>query len=110
MHETQLAKDLLRVVLDRAGGARVLCVRGRIAETEALNPASLDFHFQAHAEGTTAERARLELELVHVGARCHDCGREYRPVHHLTLCPECSSTEAELLQPTGVFLSSIEVE
>ena len=36
MHETQLAKELLNVVLDRSEGARVLRVFGSIAETEAL--------------------------------------------------------------------------
>lgn len=110
MHETKLAKDLLEVVLARAGAARVLSVRGAIAETEALRPGALDFHFQAHARGTRAEGARLELELIHVLARCESCAHEYLPDHHLTLCPSCGASEARLLQETGVRLDSIEVE
>ncbi len=110
MHESQLAKDLVSVVLERAGGARVLSVSGSIAETEALRPEALEFHFRAHARGTPAEAAVLALELVHVQARCNACGREYLPDHHLTLCPACASTDAVLLQPTGVSIDSIEVE
>ena len=110
MHETLLAKDLLRVVLERAEGARVLEVKGTIAETEALRPDVLDFHFQAHARGTLAEGARLDLRLVHVRARCGRCGHEYRPDHHATVCPRCSCAEAELLGATGVSLDSMEVE
>lgn len=110
MHETQLARDLLRVVLERAQGARVLRVIGRIAETEALSPESLDFHFQAHAVGSVADGATLQLDLVHVTARCLSCGIQYQPEHHVTLCPHCNSTDAELSQQTGVFLDSLEVD
>lgn len=110
MHETLLAKDLLGVVLERAEGARVLGVKGTIAETEALRPEVLDFHFQAHAKGTLAEGARLELRLIQVWARCGSCGHEYRPEHHATVCPRCSCVEAELLGETGVSLESMEVE
>lgn len=109
MHETQLARELLNVVLERAQGARVLRVIGSIAETEALAPKSLEFHFHAHAVGTIAQGASLQLELVHVNARCKTCGAEYQPEHHLTLCPHCASTDADLLQQTGVFIDSLEV-
>ena len=110
MHETQLAKDLLRVVLTRAGDARVRRVSGEIAEIEALRPEALDFHFQAHARGTPAEGAQLDLRLTHVRARCKACGCVYAPEHHLTLCPECTGTEAEVLGEVGVRISAIEVE
>lgn len=112
MHETSLAKDLLRVSLERlreSGGSRVLAVRGFIAETERLDPAALAFHFAAHARGTPAAGAELRLELVHVKARCGACGAVYAPEHHVTLCPACSSTDAELLDRTGFGVEEIDV-
>jgi hydrogenase nickel incorporation protein HypA/HybF len=112
MHETTLAKQLLEIVLEaarRAGAARIVAVRGRVAETEALSGDSLAFHFRAHARGTPAEGARLELATHHVEARCTGCGRVYLPEHHLTLCPQCGGTEAELLGECGVRLESIDV-
>lgn len=87
----------------------MLAVRGSIAEDEALRADALAFHFAAHARGTAAEGARLELELQHVGAHCAACEHAFRPEHHLHLCPRCGSTDVHLDGPTGVHLDGLEV-
>jgi hydrogenase nickel incorporation protein HypA/HybF len=113
MHESSIAKQILDVALDRAAGAgarRVRKVRGVIAETESLSPGSIAFHFEAHARGTAAEGAALELDLTHVAARCSGCGETYAPEHHLLLCPSCGGTEAEVLGTPGLRVEAIEVE
>lgn len=112
MHESSLAKAILREVLKRAddGGAeRVVAVRGWVAETEALSRESLVASFEALARGTKAEGAHLELTVTHVEARCADCGAEYRPEHHVLLCPACGGTDGELLGRTGLGIVAIEV-
>ena len=113
MHESSLARQLLAAVLQRAelaGAARVVRVRGWLAETEALDRSAIAFHFAGCAQGTPAENAGLELALIHTRARCNACGIEYPPEHHLTLCPGCGSTDAELLGPTGLCVESMDVE
>jgi hydrogenase nickel incorporation protein HypA/HybF len=84
-------------------------VHGRVAETEALSREALALHFAAHARGSAAEGAELELELVHVRARCRDCGADYLPEHHLLLCPTCGSTDGEQHGETGLRIDRIEV-
>lgn len=113
MHESSLAKQVLDAVLARAeeeDAARILSVRGWVAETETLSAESLRFHFAAHARGTPADGARVELRLIHVEARCASCKTTYAPEHHVLLCPACGSAEGELLGPTGLGVDSIEVE
>ena len=110
MHESALARRILDVVLARAGSARVRAVRGWIAESEALSRESLAFHFAAHARGTLAEDARLEMRLEHVRARCLDCGRRWAPEHHVLVCPACGAADGELLGPTGVGVDALEVD
>jgi hydrogenase nickel incorporation protein HypA/HybF len=110
MHESALARSLLAVVLERAAGARVRVVHGWVAETEALSPESLAFHFAAHARGTRAEGARLEIELACVEARCAACEHTYVPERHVLLCPACGSTDAQLLGETGLGLRALEVD
>jgi hydrogenase nickel incorporation protein HypA/HybF len=113
MHESSLARQVLDTVLHRAvsdGALRVRTVRGWVAETESLSPESLSRHFAAQAQGTKAEGARLQFELIHVEARCRTCGRTYAPEHHLLLCPVCGSTDGEQLGQTGLAITSIEVE
>jgi hydrogenase nickel incorporation protein HypA/HybF len=113
VHESALAKQLLDMVLEHAAreaAVRVIAVHGWIAESEALRPESLQFHFAAHAAGTPAAAARLELRLTIVQARCNTCGEMYMPDHHLLLCPACQSTQGTLLGRTGLGIEAIEVE
>lgn len=113
MHESALARNLLSLIIDRAeseGARRVLNVYGSIAETERVSAEALSFHFAAHARGSIAEGARLLLSVRTVQARCKSCGTTYVPEHHVTLCPHCSGTQAELLGETGTFIDSIDVE
>jgi hydrogenase nickel incorporation protein HypA/HybF len=84
-------------------------VRGRVAETESLSGESIELHFRAHARGTPAAGARLELQLVHVEARCRACGEIYRPEHHVLLCPRCGSLDGEALGEAGLWIESIEL-
>ena len=112
MHEAALARQILSLVLDHAGAERavvVRSVRGWIAETEALSAESVAFHFAALAGGTIASGARLELDVRRLEARCKACARTYRPDHHLVLCPDCGSTDGELLGGTGLGIETIEV-
>lgn len=113
MHEASLSKALLQAVLKEtasAGASRVAKVRGFVAETESLNADSLTLHFQSLAQGTAAQGAELELEVIHVRARCAFCNNVYRPEAHVLLCPRCDSTEATLLDEVGVGVRSIDVE
>lgn len=113
MHESGLARTILNVVLERLhaeGGGHVRTVRGWIAESEALRPESLAFHFAAHAAGTAAAGAQLDLRLDRVPARCRQCDTRYEPDHHLLLCPACGSPDGELLGRTGLGIDAIEIE
>ncbi len=112
MHESSLARGILAAVLDALPDepVRVVSVHGRLAETEALSAEAIGLHFGALAAGTPAAAARLELELEHVRARCHGCGAVYLPDHHVTLCPDCGGTEADLLGEPGLRVDRVEVE
>ncbi|KYG01736.1 hydrogenase nickel incorporation protein HypA [Sorangium cellulosum] len=113
MHESSIARQLLSAALDRAaaeGATRVLSVLGWVAEAEALSPESLSLHFAAHARGTPAEGARLDLRLLRVEARCLSCGGTYAPDHHVLLCPRCGGDQATLLGRLGLGLDALEVE
>lgn len=112
MHESHLARQILDLVLQRAAlenATHVSAVRGWVAENEALSPQSLQFHFNAWAQGTLAQNARLDLRLVRVSAVCNACSSTYSPEHHLTVCPACGGTDGRLLGPVGLGVEEIEV-
>lgn len=110
MHESSLARKILVLSLAAARtGSIIRVVRGRVAETETLSRDALELNFRAQARGTAAADARLELELVHVEARCRACGTIYLPEHHVLVCTACGSGDGEELGPTGLWLESIDV-
>ncbi len=111
MHESTLARQLVRIAVHRAaqaGASRIARVDGWIAETEHLSRESIALQFAAAAKGTAAEGARLDLELVHVKAKCRACGKIYAPEEHLLFCPACGSVGGELLGKTGCGVHSLE--
>jgi len=110
VHESSLARKILALSLAAARpGAIVRVIRGRVAETETLSQGALELNFRAQARGTPAADARLEIELVHIEARCRGCGAVFRPEHHVLLCTQCGSSDGEELGPTGLWLDSIDV-
>lgn len=110
MHEASLARRLLRAALERVPDGRIVAVRGWIADAEALSAASLAFHFSAHARGTRAEGARVDLAVERPIAQCTACGHTYPHGHHVTLCPRCGSAEAEVRGRSGVGIDAIDIE
>ena len=111
MHESAVARRLLEVVLAHAGGARVRVVRGWIADAEALAPESLGFHFAAHARGTGAEGARLDLAIEQTRARCGACGDAFLlEDHHVLICPRCGDVDVTLVGRVGLGIDALEVE
>jgi len=113
VHEASLARQIVAAVLERAERERVSRVRvvhGWVSETEALSKESLALHFAAHARGTPADGARLELRLLRVEARCRSCARVWAPDHHVLLCPSCGGVEADFLGRVGLGVDAIEVE
>lgn len=111
MHESSLAKRLLEAVVERAGaeGAeQVTSVHGWVADAEALTTEALQFHFNAHAKGTIAETATLELKLVHLEARCNACGEVFAP-DHVVICPSCDSVDCEVLGTPGLGVDEIAI-
>ncbi len=110
MHEASLAKKLLDAALERVREGRIVAVHGWIADAEALSRESLALHFAAHARNTRAQAAQLDLRIEQVTARCEQCGERYAPGHHVTLCPRCGGTEAQLLGRSGMGIDAIDVE
>jgi Zn finger protein HypA/HybF involved in hydrogenase expression len=84
MHEIALAQGILDVVLDVADGHAVTTVRVRAGELQAVTQDGLQFCFEMVAQATSAEAARLELEIIPGDALLIDAielddGWRYRP-------------------------------
>ncbi len=110
MHEASLARRILDLVEDAAGGPpprRAAVVHVRVGAFQSVVPSALAFAFEALRAGTAAESARLELTIEPVVLRCATCGdlplvdTEFTP-----FCPSCGAV-ADPIAGRDLVLSAI---
>lgn len=113
MHELSIAESVLSIVEDyarRNDASKVLSVKLRIGEMSAVQPEALAFCFEICANGTVAEGASLEIERVPLSARCRDCNATFDVEVYCFLCPDCGSTEVEIISGRELQVTEMEVE
>ncbi|MFO0646592.1 MAG: hydrogenase maturation nickel metallochaperone HypA [Polyangiales bacterium] len=113
MRASSLAGQVLSIALEHArasGGGLIRLVRGRVAVFEALTLDALTLRFDALAKGTPAEGARLEFDIVRARVRCRACGEVFFPEHALPRCARCDATEVDAIDPTGLWVTGLEVD
>ena len=113
MHELSITENILRIALAQAQAHqahRVKAVRLKVGEWSAVVPDCVEFYFALIAQGTIAEQARLEIEVVPLRARCRKCHHEFDPKTASFACPQCGSSEIALESGRELEVESIEVE
>jgi hydrogenase nickel incorporation protein HypA/HybF len=115
MHEMGVTQSILGIVLEHARkneAKRVLAIRLQIGELTGYVGEIVNHMFQLLAEGTAAEGARLEVEMIATRLRCGDCGKEFEvaPMELNAGCPQCASTKTEFLRGREFLVESIEIE
>ena len=76
MHELGIAQEIIAIVAEHAGDARVTRVVLEIGRHALILPDSIRFCFDLCSEGTVAQGAQLEIREIPGRARCRDCGAD----------------------------------
>ncbi len=111
MHEVSIAQGLMKILLDESekhGVSRVTHVKLRIGTLSAIVPDSLTFAFEAISQGTVAEGAELNIEVVQAKGRCDKCNIDFDVDGAIFLCPQCDGVAAEII--CGKELDMVEME
>ena len=109
MHEGGIGHQILEQVLRLAraqGLTQVSSVHVRLGGLRPVEPESVVFHFAHEAEGTLAQGARLECELVPPRAKCRSCGEVVTDLG--ARCPRCGSDNLEAMVAPEVEVAGIE--
>lgn len=113
MHESTLAMNILEIVVGQARAVLAPAVRrvdlciGEYAGVEATTLASC---FDMLAEGTLADRARLEIERIPATGKCTRCGATASRTGRVWCCPACAGAAVTLVTGRELYVKSIEVE
>ncbi|HEU4405964.1 MAG TPA: hydrogenase maturation nickel metallochaperone HypA [Polyangiaceae bacterium] len=109
MHELAITEQIVEAVSARCGeGERVTRVVLEIGKLAAVVPDALRFCFDACAQGTPLEGARLEIVETPGVARCGACGGQVlldRPFGHCG----CGSSDLEWLSGEELRIREMEV-
>lgn len=136
LHEFSIASSIFEVVLEvasRHGARKVLEVSIDVGELTLLNPDQLSMAFKVLSEGTVAEGAKLNINIVRARARCNKCGEEWHvnlsdaapSISHITFltcsacdarkffnrtCPKCGETGFNFISGSELVIKSIKIE
>jgi hydrogenase nickel incorporation protein HypA/HybF len=113
MHEMSLVEGLLQAVrgeLRAYPEARVRAVRVRVGQLRQVEPAVLEFCYDAAVRETPLAGSRLEIQTVAAAAICDSCGLEFQVGEHWFECPSCHSSGARVLAGDEVLLTGIDLE
>ncbi len=107
MHELGIARNVVAIVGEQAGDARVLRVRLRVGRLAAVMPDALRFCFDVCTRGTALEGATLEIEEVPGQWQCNECGAEFE---HDGFGQACQCGSYRLRCTGGEDLKVVEME
>ena len=108
MHELGIAQEIIAIVAERAGNARVTRVVLEIGQHALILPESIRFCFDLCGEGTVVEGARLEIREIPGRARCRQCGAEVALEQPFGTC-SCGSCDLQWLAGGEIKIKEMEV-
>lgn len=93
MHEISIAQSIIEIAEATAQAQKsrsIYAIKVRLGEFTTIVREALEFAFEIARQGTLAENAGLEIELVPMRVECVSCGPVADPVRNVCLlCPEC---------------------
>jgi hydrogenase nickel incorporation protein HypA/HybF len=108
MHELAITQSVVDAVCERAAGRTVRSVQLRVGALTAVVPDAMRFCFDLVVEGTTAEGARLDIDLRRAATHCRTCGVDAEVDGTIALCP-CGSADVDVTAGRELQIVSMEV-
>jgi len=123
MHDFSMAKDMARLVLDRAKKDRakkITSIKIQMGELSSFTASELEFWLKTSLEGTIARGAKINIEVIKPLVSCGDCGYSGKPeikkassrhpiAPELFSCPACKSCKIQVKKGAECLVKSIEV-
>jgi hydrogenase nickel incorporation protein HypA/HybF len=109
MHELGIARNIVGIVSEAAGGRPVTRVTLEVGALSGVLAEAIAFCFDVAAEGTPVEGAALNIIRVEGRALCRSCGAEFATPALYTPCP-CGSRQSVRLTGEELRIKTMELE
>ncbi|MBG3878278.1 hydrogenase maturation nickel metallochaperone HypA [Desulfovibrio oxamicus] len=111
MHESSIVEGILRIVSDEAtrhGAPRISRVNLAVGLLACVESRTLTACFELLAEGTPAEGAPLDVQLLPMRGVCPACG-DVETRRRKFSCPSCGDDAVHWIGGRELYIASIEV-
>lgn len=113
MHEVDMTKALIVTLKnwwqEQPGQPQVAAVYLTIGQFTCVEPAGLEFAFNAQTRGTFLENAALHIQETPLIAFCHRCQLDYRPEIGLRYaCPTCGAPMEDIRSGRELKIDRVE--
>jgi len=113
MHEISIAESILDIVQAKAreqNASSVQVIKLRLGEFTTIVPEALEFAFEVARQGTLAENARLEIEIVPIVLHCVVCDATTKAEPGLRLICTLCGFPLKIIAGEEIQIEYIEVE
>ncbi|MDR2884232.1 MAG: hydrogenase maturation nickel metallochaperone HypA [Deferribacteraceae bacterium] len=113
MHEVGVAEEVLKTVLSIAkenNASKVTEVVLKLGSISGVSADALQFAFDAIKEGSIAEGAKFQIDIIKAVGVCADCGKESIPDTFFSICDHCGAPTLEIVAGKEFEIDYIDVE
>lgn len=114
MHELPITQNILKIAVQYAEKSQARYITDIflvIGQLSTVIDESVQFYWPIVSEGTIAEGAELHFKRIPARLQCTQCECVYMiDDGQLTVCPECESSQIEIIAGKEFQLESIQIE
>jgi hydrogenase nickel incorporation protein HypA/HybF len=113
MHEFSIIENLFKIIED-------IVIKERLKKIDKINlivgemlqivPETLDFAFNSSKKDTKYKNTILNIEFQQITGKCIKCNNQFELHVNNYNCPECKSSDFEIISGKELIIKSIEGE
>ena len=113
MHEMSIVQSLISIVneeMTKNGATRLRSVRVKIGVMSGIVPEALSTCFEILKDKCDMKDAVLKMDIAPLIGYCRRCGKEFEVIDYRFSCPDCESSDIDIISGREMNIVEIEVD
>ena len=113
MHEMSIVQSMISIVeeeMNKNNATILKSVRINVGEMSGIVPEALKTCFEIITAKSNMKGALLKMDITPLIGYCRKCKEEFKIIEYNFLCPECDSTDIDIVSGRKMNIVEIEVD
>jgi hydrogenase nickel incorporation protein HypA/HybF len=113
MHELSVSESILEIVLRHGqehNAKKITDIYLVIGDLSSIIDESIEFYWNYISENTIASDAHLHFKRIQAKLKCVECSTEYQLTDSNLPCPNCNSSNVQVIAGEEFYLDAIEID